>query len=57
MGFYLQISGTKVWLGGGAYFLDKFGTQAVRQHIQDELDDFQSRVSNKEFIKKENIEI
>lgn len=51
-GYYIQISGDQIFLGGGIHFVDKFGTLALREHIRDELGEFNSLINDKEFKDK-----
>ena len=51
-GYYIQLSGDNIFLGGGVHFVDKYGTQALREHIRDELEEFNSLILDKEFKDK-----
>ncbi|MCY3414391.1 MAG: DUF2461 domain-containing protein [Candidatus Heimdallarchaeota archaeon] len=51
-GYYIQISGETIALGGGAYFLDKFGLQAIREHILKNMEEFNQLLSKKDFKEK-----
>ena len=49
-GYYFQINGDRIDLGGGAYFLEKNGLYAIRSAIKDNLSQFDKLVKSKSFV-------
>ena len=49
-GFYIQISPEKLWLGGGAYFLEKETLQRVRETIAEAGEDFLALIQAPDFV-------
>ena len=51
-GFYTHISASSVWIGGGAYFLEKEKLRKVRQEIVYHHDEFSKLINDKNFKAK-----
>ncbi len=51
-GFYLQLGGDQILLGGGAYFLEKETLKKVRHYIASDLEEFESVMTEENFVKK-----
>ncbi len=49
-GFYLQWDTNSLWLGGGAYFLEKATLQSVREYIAEHSEEFSSLVHAADFV-------
>lgn len=49
-GYYFHLEAGRLMLGGGAYFVDKEGLLALRQHIQNDIPAFKKIIENKKFI-------
>lgn len=50
-GLYLDFGPEKVWMGGGAYFLDKDQLYDMRDHITKHPKKFQNAINDKDFVK------
>lgn len=51
-GLFIRISAHEIGIMGGCYGPDKDQLRSIRQHISDNLDEFQSLVFAKEFVSK-----
>jgi uncharacterized protein (TIGR02453 family) len=49
-GFYMSFSADQVYVGGGAYMLEPADILRVRTYIANHLDQFESLLSNKDFV-------
>ena len=49
-GFYVQVSADKLWLGGGAYFLEKESLLKIREAIAENGEELTGIVQNPDFI-------
>lgn len=50
-GYYFHLEPGRLMIGGGAYFMDKGGLQALRESIQNDTKGFQKVIENKNFVK------
>ena len=51
-GFYLQIGPETIWMGGGAYFLEKDPLTKVRRYIVENDDQFEALIKATSFVEK-----
>lgn len=51
-GYYVHVSPHYVYVGGGSYFLDKNGIQAIRETIAENPQKFHKVINNKSFLTK-----
>ncbi len=48
-GYYFHLDASRLMIGGGAYFIDKEGLQALRQHMAEDIPTFQKLYRGKRF--------
>ncbi len=51
-GYYMHLEFGSLWIGGGAYFLDKDPLRKVRTAIMQDPDAFRALLAEKDFVKK-----
>jgi uncharacterized protein (TIGR02453 family) len=51
-GFYFQLASDKIFIGGGAYMLEKEGLYNLRERIAKNSAQFEKVIRNSEFVKK-----